>query len=233
MSQEFFNAIKAGNLDEVQHLLSLNSSLIREKDNGLSPVLPAAYHQKPEMADFLAEKAVKLTIFEASATGKTDQIVRQLARDPQLVNAYAEDGFQPLGLACFFGYYETVEFLLKAGAAINSPSRNPLNAAPIQSAAAAGHVRIVMLLLNNGANPNVREQDGHTPLHAAAQNGDAQMIRSLLYNGADMSIKNNDGKTPIELALEAGHSDAAALLKEGITRRFKKVKRPDSPNHDD
>jgi uncharacterized protein len=221
MSGEFFDAIKDGKLDEVQRLLSLNPGLIHEKENGLSPVLIAAYHQEPAIADFLAEKTVNLTIFEAAATGKTAQIVRQLARDPKLVNAYAEDGFQPLGLACFFGHYETAEYLAKTGAAINSHSLNPLSAAPIQSAAAAGHTKIVMLLLNHGADPNVREQGGYTPLHAAAQNGDTQMIRALLFNGADMHIKTQDGKRPVDLAKEAGHTDAVALIKEGITRRFR------------
>ncbi len=221
MSREFFGVIKDGNLDEVQRLLSLNSSLIHETEDGLSPVLVAAYHQQPAIADFLAEKTVNLTIFEAAATGKTGQIVRQLARDPKLVNAYAADGFQLLGLACFFGHYETAEYLINTGAAINSHSLNQLSAAPIQSAAAAGHVKIVMLLLNHGADPNVREQGGYTPLHAAAQNGDIQMIRALLFNGADLHIKTQNGKLPVDFAKEAGHTDAYALLREGITRRFR------------
>ena len=229
MSAKFFDAIKQGNLDEVQRLLSLSSSLIREREAGLSPIMIAQYHQEPKVAEFLVEKTGNLTIFEAAATGRTMQIVHLLAHDPQLVNMYAEDGFQPLGLASFFGHYETAEYLIKAGAPINSTSRNTLSAAPIQSAAAAGHVKIVMLLLNNGADPNIREQGGYTPLHAAAQNGDTQMIRSLLFNGGDLSLQSHDGKLPIDLAVEAGHEDAAALLKEGITRRFRN-KRPDSKN---
>ncbi len=224
MSKEFFDLIKKGNMEEVQRLLSLNPSLIHEKENGLSPVMVAAYHREPAIADFLAEKAVNINFFEACATGRINQVILNLAREPKLVNAFADDGFQPLGLACFFGHYETAEYLIKAGAAINSPSRNSLNAAPIQSAAAGGHGKIVMLLLNNRANPNVREQRGNTPLHAASQSGDLQMIRSLLYNGADLSTRNTDGKLPLDLALEAGQADAAALLKEGITRRFRGVK---------
>ena len=221
MSNEFFNAIKQGKLDEVQRFLALNPDLINKRDNGLSPVMVAVYHHEPTIADFIADKTGSLNIFEASARGKTDQIIRYLARNPELVNAYAEDGFQPLGLACFFGHYETAEYLIKAGASINSSSNNSLKAAPIQSAAAAGHVKIVMLLLNHRADPNVREQGGYTPLHAAAQNGDLQMIRSLLFNGANLSIRGKDGKLPVDLAIEAGHIDAAKLLKEGITRRFR------------
>jgi ankyrin repeat protein len=224
MSKDFFNAIKQGNLEEVLGILAASPDFIHQKENGVSPILTAIYHQEPEIADFLATKSSELSIFEASALGKTDVVAQHLTRDPNLINAYAEDGFQPLGLASFFGHYETAEALIKAGAAIDSQSKNPLSAAPIQSAAAAGHVKIVMLLLNHKANPNVREQGGYTPLHAAAQNGDAQMIRSLLYNGADLGARSNDGKRPIDLANEAGHKDAAALLKDGITRRFKPVK---------
>jgi ankyrin repeat protein len=225
MSAEFFDVIKEGRLEDVQRLLSSNPDLIHAKDNGVGPVLTAVYYQEPAIAEFLAEKAGDLTIFEAAATGKTELVKAHISRDPQLINAYAEDGFQPLGLACFFGHYETAEFIIKFGADVNSHSKNPLSAAPIQSAAAAGHVKIVMLLLNNGADPNVREQGGYTPLHAAAQNGDTQMIRALLLKGAHIHAKANDGKLPIDFATEGGHKDAAALLKEGITRQFSKKSR--------
>jgi ankyrin repeat protein len=222
MSREFFDAVKTGDLQSVQRLLLVTPSLIHERENGLSPILVAAYHQEPAVANFLAEKTVGLTIFEAAATGKTLQVARLLAHNPELVNEYADDGFQSLGLACFFGHYETAEYLIKSGAGINSPSRNSLEAAPIQSAAAAGHTRIVSLLLENGADPNVREQGGFTPLHAAAQNGDMIMVRILLFNGADMNLKSSDGKLPIDLAAQAGHERVVALMREGITRRFRK-----------
>jgi len=221
MSISFFDAIKQGNRHEVERQLIVDSSLIHVRENGLSPIMIAAYHHQPEIASFLADKTVALTIFEASATGKINNILRLLARDPQLVNAYAEDGFQPLGLACYFGHFDVAEYLVKAGAPVNSTSRNELKAAPIQSATAAGHEKIVRMLLANGADPNIREQGGYTPLHAAAQNGDEMVIRTLLYGGADLGIKSNDGKLPLDLALEAGHTEAARLLEEGITKRFK------------
>jgi ankyrin repeat protein len=181
----------------------------------------AAYHHEPEIASFLAEKTVALTIFEAAATGKINNILRLLARDPQLVNAYAGDGFQPLGLAAYFGHLDSAEYLVKAGAPINSPSRNALKATPLQSAAAAGHVKIVEMLIKHRADTNAQEQGGFTPLHAAAQNGDQAMIRALLYGGADLTMRSDNGKTPLDLALEAGHMEAAKLLQEGITKRFK------------
>lgn len=226
MSKEFFDAIKHGNLEEIQRLLSLTPGLIYENDNGLSPVMVAVYCQESEIADFLSDKTGSLNILEAAATGKTNQVARHLARDPFLVNTYTCDGLQPLGLACLFGHYETAEYLIKAGAQINTPSHNSHSAAPIQYAAAAGHEKIVILLLNNNANPNVRENKGYTPLHAAAEIGNTQIIRALLFGGADLTARNYSGKMPVDLAIEAGNAEAVALLKEEITRRFRASRVP-------
>ena len=224
MKIKFFNAIKKGDLERVRELIRETPTLIHEKQKGLGPILTAAYYQKPEIAEFLAEKTINLTVFEAAALGKTNQLARHLARNPELVNAYSEDGFQPLGLACFFGHLEAAEYLVKAGALINSPSKNNINAAPLQSAAAAGYVDIAMMLMKYGADPNVREQNGYTPLHAAAQNGNVKMIHALLFNGADMTISASDGKTPVDMANEAGHKEAASLFKQEITRRFRPLR---------
>jgi len=47
------------------------------------------------------------------------------------------------------------------------------------------------------------------------------MIRTLIYGGADLTLQSEDGKMPLDLALEAGHTEAAKLLQEGITKQFK------------
>ena len=221
MTTEFFDAIKQGNRSEVERRVNLDPNLIHVKENGLSPILVAAYHQEPEIASYLADKTVAINIFEASATGKINNVIRLLAHDPQLVNAYAEDGFQPLGLASYFGHADIAEYLIKAGAPINSPSRNGRKAAPIQSAVAGQHEKVVQMLLRLGADPNAREQGGYTPLHAATQNGDEDMIRILLYGGADLTLRGKDGKTPLDLAMESGDEKIINILREGITKRLK------------
>ena len=70
MATDFFDAIRQGNREQVERLLSLDPGLLRSKEDGLSPIMVAAYHRHPELASYLADKTITLTIFEAAATGK-------------------------------------------------------------------------------------------------------------------------------------------------------------------
>ena len=219
----FLEAIKKGDVRKVERMLEGDPSLVKETgQDGLSPVLVAAYHRKPDVADVIASYKGLLDIFEAAALGKTVHIIRILSREHGLVNAFSVDGFQPLGLASFFGHYETADYLIGAGASINTPSSNPLKVTPLHSAAAGGHLKIVELLLKCGADPNLRQNGGFTPLHAAAQNGQVDMVRMLLFHGADRKVRSDDGKNAIDMANESGHTDVVGLLKSESTRRFPK-----------
>ncbi len=218
---EFFDAIRAGKKEAIERFLLLDPSLVHATEKGLSPVLVAAYHLEPHLANFFADRKASLSIFEAAAIGRTTHIARILARQPELVNAFSDDGFQPLGLACFFGHLEAAEYLVRAGASLNTPSNNGLGVTPLQSAAAGNHASLVGMLLKSGANPNVREGNGFTPLHAAAENGSVEIIEMLILAGADLRMQSNDGKVPLDLALAKGHAPAAELLKREITKRFR------------
>ena len=223
MTTDFFDAIRAGDRQTVERILLLDPGLIHATEKGLSPVLVAAYHLEPHLADYFADKKVTLNVFEAAAIGRTTHLVRLLARQPELVNAFADDGFQPLGLACFFGHLEAAEYLMRAGASANTPSNNALNATPLQSAVAGNHNAIVKMLLKGGANPNVREGGGFTPLHAAAGHGNVEIIQLLIFAGADLRAKSNDGKIPLDLASAKGHTQAMEILKREITKRFRNL----------
>jgi len=216
MSAEFFAAIRAGDQHEVQRLLLADPDLLHTHDeDGRSPILIAAYHHEPELARFLADRQVILSIVEAAATGKTERIQRLLAKDPELVNSYSADGFHPLGLAAYFGQESAARALVEAGADVHAPARNALGVTPLQSAVAGRNAPITRLLLEAGADPNLRERGGYMPLHVAAHNGD--VLRSLLVAGADIHAQNEDGKTPLDMAQAAGHTEAMRVLREWST----------------
>ena len=212
--QEFFAALKAGDRARVEGLLAQNPGLANSKaDDGLSAVLVAVYYGKPEMADRLNERGASLDVFEAAATGRLQRLAELVENDPSLVDAYAQDGFQPLGLAAFFGHLEVVEYLLVKGAEVNSASRNQMQVMPLHAAVAREGGEIAKALLEQGAQVNARQQDDFTPLHAAAQNGQVEIAQLLLDFGAEVNARMSNSKTPLALAEEFNHAEVASLLK--------------------
>ena len=89
----------------------------------ISEILMAVYQGKREVVAELLASGIQLNIFEAAATGQTDQLRALIQKDPSLVNTHSPDGFTPLGLAAFFGHSEAVDALLAAGAQVNAASR--------------------------------------------------------------------------------------------------------------
>lgn len=154
----------------------------------MSELLQAVYQGDQARVEVLLAAQPELDVFEAAAVGRTDRLRELLDEDPSLANAWAEDGYQPLGLASFFGYIEAARLLVERGAEINSASRNDMKVMPLHSAAAASdseaRYEIAKLLLEAGAEPNARQQDDFTPLRAADESGDERLGGLLEEYGA-------------------------------------------------
>ena len=154
----------------------------------MSELLQAVYRGDRARVDELLAGESELDVFEAAAVGRTDRLRELLDADPELANAWAQDGFQPLGLASFFGHVGAARLLVERGADVNSASRNDFKVAPLHSAVAekdAGkRYELATLLLEHGADPNARQQDEFTPLMAADQQGDARLRELLVEHGA-------------------------------------------------
>jgi ankyrin repeat protein len=211
-ADQLFDAIRKGNAREVSKLLEEDRALIDAKKSGVSALLTAVYHRHPEIARLFIKRGAKLDIFEASAVGDAARLRQLLADDPSRVNAFAADGFTPLGLASFFGHPEAVRLLLERNADPNLASANAQRVAPLHSAVAGGKVEIVRELLARGADVNARQDLGFTALHGAAVEGGEETIRLLLDHGADPDAKNAAGKTPADLAREHGRGRAVEVL---------------------
>ena len=156
----------------------------------MSDVLQALYRGDRDEAERLAADR-ELTDFEAAAVGRTDRVRQLLDQDPDLANAFGDDGFHPLGLACFFGHVDAARLLLERDADVNALSRNEhIQTAAIHAAAASEgkdestRYELVELALDHGADPNLPQGGGFRAIDAARQNGDKRVERLLLERGA-------------------------------------------------
>jgi ankyrin repeat protein len=156
----------------------------------MSELLQALYAGDRARVDELLAADPKLDVFEAAAFGRDDRLRELLEEDPSRANAFGDDGFHPLGLACFFGHLEAARLLLDRGADVNALSTNEhvRTAAIHASAAAAGdestRYELVKLVLERGADPNLRQGGGFRAIDAARQNGDSRVEQLLLEHGA-------------------------------------------------
>ena len=85
---------------------------------------------------------------------------------------------------------------------------------PVMTAASVGDVRIVELLLNNGANPDKRGSADRTALQYAAEKNHIAVARILLEFGADIDAYDNTRLTPLIMAADRGYTDLGIYLIE-------------------
>ena len=156
----------------------------------MSDLLQALYRGDDEQVEKLLADDSELDVFEAAAFGRVERLRELLDEDPSRANAFGDDGFHPLGLACFFGHVEAARLLLERGANVNTLSTNEhVQTAAIHAAAAAAgdeatRYELVKLALEHGADPNLRQGGGFRAIDAARQNGDARVEQLLLEHRA-------------------------------------------------
>jgi ankyrin repeat protein len=153
----------------------------------MTELLEALYRGDDERVSELLAEEPQLNVFEAAAFGRTDRLRELLDDDPERANAYGDDGFQPLGLACFFGHVEAAGFLVDRGADPNTLSRNEHIKTNALHAAAASENKgadvryeLCKLLLDHGADPSISQGGSDfRAIDAARQNGDEKLERLL------------------------------------------------------
>lgn len=130
----------------------------------------------------------------------------------------------PLGYAAMGGHVEVVWLLLERGADPNRPgatSRLPWSGIPLEMAllpaGAADHtagrrLEIAALLVENGAEVDVRGLGGRTLLHGVAEEGNLASAKFLLDHGAEVDAADSLGFTPLHAAAENAHLELAELL---------------------
>lgn len=134
-------------------------------------------------------------------------VIRFLQEHGADVNAQDYDHRTPLSLVMQYEASNLARFLLENGA--DPELKNKSGKAPLHILLGiqdygwdrryhnAGHILVVaQLLLEHGADVNVRDDDHNTPLFLAMRHGASNLVRFLLEHGADPNLQNKEGKNP-------------------------------------
>jgi ankyrin repeat protein len=218
-------AAQSGDLDRAKALLDGGAEIDARDTEGMTPLCLAAGHGRTLVAKLLLEKGANIdttckgdyTPLHLAAWNGHDEIVDLLLQRGADVNAKVA-GASALWMAASKGYTPIVRALISNGADINA--RDNGGYAPLHESAGGGHRQVVEILVEHGAQINVKSADekGWTPLHFAVLRGSAETVKLLLSQGADPNVKGNDGLSPTMVAQRSGRSDIVALLETSKKR---------------
>lgn len=158
-----------------------------------------------------------MLLFEAARYGR-DGITRFLIRhgvtDLDVKEKWGHNGGSALSLAVLMGRESVVRLLLQHHVEIES--RNLFWETPLLTAVKCGYERLVSLLLEERADPDVEDAQGRTTLWYAVDGSNMEIIKLLTDRLPKCRIDRGvmNGTTPLLRAIELNNTQAAKLLLE-------------------
>ncbi len=205
-----------GMTPHAQRLYSIWSSF---GDNE-SLLLLASRHGRRDLLQFFYSDAAKhytngktrnaegmILLHWAASYGRLEEVQR-LTADSNSLNIACNDGKTPLHLACEYGHWAVVDFLLRSKATHLPDSKGMT---PLHYAARYGHHKILARLASEDIDFNVCNLAQETALHLAASHGYVESVKVLLSKNIDVN-KEQAGQTALELAAAANHHVVVKLL---------------------
>lgn len=112
-------------------------------------------------------------------------------------------GSRPLHSAVKNNNETVVRLLIERGATIDDV-RDRIS--PLTVATECGHLEIVRILLDAGADANIRRLVNRAPLHTAVLRGNWEITKLLVEKGANVMARDFAGESAIEMAKRLGHT---------------------------
>ena len=152
-------------------------------------------------------KPVSAIAFKAARLGNNDVLALLFSRG--LKGDIRDSGNNTL-LHAGVAHVLTAEYLLSEGVDING--QNGKRESPLIGAVKGGYGESAALLLEHGADREIRDSSGMNALLYGAAGYDIEILRMLILQGADIFVTDPKGNTPLHLAAAEGTAEGVRLL---------------------
>ncbi len=180
-------ASRHGHLDIVRLLLDHKADIDLQDNHGSTPLHLAIYHMSREAVQLFLDHAADVTLRNDKGQAVLHQALQR-------------------------GHPDIIQLIL-SGANVDADAVDNDGSTPLYLAASEAEVLSgAQLLLDHGANIDLRNKTGQTALHLASQRGRLDFMELLLNRGAMVDVPDNDGFTPLHLAISKMERRATELL---------------------
>lgn len=201
------HAAVAGHTEVARLLIDKGANPNALNRDGLTPLHVAAGSSNKETVKLLIDKGADVTLNnDAGKTPLHDAMMSANANRREIVELIVATGKVPstIHLAAYMGDLAKVKTFIEEGVAVNEKEAGGGTA--LHYAAAGGQKEVAQLLLAQGADVNVKVNDGMGPLHAAVFYSDnAETVNLLISNGANVnnsaSVEDDSGMSVLGLRL--------------------------------
>jgi len=213
-ADDLVRAVEEGNENLTALFLDAGIDPSASNSAGTTALITAATDNKPGIVKLLLQRHADpngtdkdgQTALIAAAAGSFPDIVKLLL-DAKADPAHQDhQGWTALLKAVYKGNAQSVQQLVEGSKA--DLDRGLLIAALL------GYPEVVKILLEHGAEVDVRSDDGRTPLMLAASKGNQDLVAILLKAGADASLTDNHGETAGRIASSKGFVLIAQILQQ-------------------
>ncbi len=167
-------------------------------DNNVELVEFMVKHDTYIVNNYTSEGTVPLVLATNMRNIACVSILLKYGADPDKADKYT--GLCAIHIAVNQGNAGVVRSLVKFKANMNvQAERYPYNT-PLHMAIETDGFAIAKMIIEAGANTNVRNANGLTPLHIAVMCNSVECVKLLFRFHADYNAKDNDGKIPIDYA---------------------------------
>ena len=191
-----------------------------DKGKGHTALFLACQKNYPEVAQVLIAAGADIQtrnengrspLHKASMSGALDVVKVLVQAGAGAGNVTDNRGVTCLVLASYMGHTETVRYLVGLKE-VDLKHADSTGCTALGHAVVRNHPDVVEVLIDAGADIDVKDTRGRSPLHKASISGSLDVLKMLVKAGADVRVTDNKGYTCLTLAVANGRTETVRYL---------------------